>query len=66
MRTSKITREQALEFRKEPALLEKGGVGEDMIYTVCSHGYGSIQCKEKVQGQTLRGRMLQRCHKDRS
>ena len=38
MRTSKITREQALEFRKAPELLEKGGVGEDMIYTVCSHG----------------------------
>ena len=52
--------------QKAPELLEKGGVGEDMIYTVCSHGYGSIQCKEKVQGQAFRGRMLQRCHKDRS
>ena len=26
--------------RKAPELLEKAGVGEDMIYTVCSHGYG--------------------------
>ena len=26
--------------QKAPELLEKGGVGEDMIYTVCSHGYG--------------------------
>lgn len=48
MRTSKITREQALEFRKAPALLEKGGVGEDMIYTVCSHGYGICSDKEPV------------------
>ena len=48
MRTSKITREQALEFRKAPELLEKGGVGEDMIYTVCSHGYGICSDKEPV------------------
>lgn len=26
--------------RKAPELLEKGGVGEDMIYSICSHGYG--------------------------
>ena len=26
--------------QKAPELLVKGGVGEDMIYTVCSHGYG--------------------------
>lgn len=26
--------------RKAPELLEKGSVGEDMIYSICSHGYG--------------------------
>lgn len=26
--------------RKAPELLRKGGVGEDMIYSICSHGYG--------------------------
>lgn len=26
--------------RKAPELLREGGVGEDMIYAVCSHGYG--------------------------
>ena len=31
---------------KAPELLEKGGVGEDMIYTVCSHGYGICSDKE--------------------
>ena len=34
--------------RKAPELLEKGGVGEDMIYTVCSHGYGICSDKEPV------------------
>ena len=28
--------------KKAPELLREGGVGEDMIYSVCSHGYG--QC----------------------
>ena len=42
MRTSRITREQA------PDLLEKGGVGEDMIHTVCSHGYGICSDVEPV------------------
>ena len=26
--------------KKAPELLREGGVGEDMIYAVCSHGYG--------------------------
>lgn len=26
--------------QKAPELLREGGVGEDMIYSVCSHGYG--------------------------
>lgn len=26
--------------RKAPELLREGGVGEDMIYSICSHGYG--------------------------
>lgn len=26
--------------KKAPELLKDGGVGEDMIYSVCSHGYG--------------------------
>lgn len=26
--------------QKAPELLKKGGVGEDMIHSVCSHGYG--------------------------
>ncbi len=34
--------------QKAPELLEKGGVGEDMIYTVCSHGYGICSDMEPV------------------
>ena len=34
--------------QKAPELLEKGGAGEDMIYTVCSHGYGICSDKEPV------------------
>ena len=34
--------------KKAPELLEKGGVGEDMIYTVCSHGYGLCSDVEAV------------------
>ena len=34
--------------QKAPELLEKGGVGEDMIHTVCSHGYGICSDKEPV------------------
>ena len=26
---------------KAPELLREAGVGEDMIYSICSHGYGS-------------------------
>lgn len=26
--------------QKAPELLREGGVGEDMIYSICSHGYG--------------------------
>lgn len=26
--------------RRAPELLREGGVGEDMIYSICSHGYG--------------------------
>ena len=26
--------------KKAPELLKEGGVGEDMIYSICSHGYG--------------------------
>ena len=33
---------------KETELLEKGGVGEDMIHTVCSHGYGICSDVEPV------------------
>lgn len=34
--------------RKAPELLEKAGVGEDMIYTVCSHRYGICSDVEPV------------------
>lgn len=34
--------------QKAPELLEKGGVGEDMIHTVCSHGYGICSDVEPV------------------
>ena len=34
--------------KKAPELLEKGGVGEDMIHTVCSHGYGICSDVEPV------------------
>lgn len=33
---------------KAPELLKEGGVGEDMIYSVCSHGYG-ICCDVKPE-----------------
>ena len=33
---------------KAPDLLKEGGVGEDMIYAVCSHGYG-ICCDIKPE-----------------
>ena len=33
---------------KTPDLLKEGGVGEDMIYAVCSHGYG-ICCDIKPE-----------------
>lgn len=34
--------------QKAPELLEKGGVGEDMIASVCSHGYGLCSDVEPV------------------
>ena len=34
--------------QKAPELLREGGVGEDMIYTVCSHGYGLCSEQEPV------------------
>lgn len=34
--------------RKAPELLRKGGVGEDMIHSVCSHGYGICSDEEPV------------------
>ena len=37
--------------KKAPELLEKGGVGEDMIYTVCSHGYGF--CSDMEPGHEM-------------
>lgn len=33
---------------KAPDLLKEGGIGEDMIYSVCSHGYG-ICCDIKPE-----------------
>ena len=32
--------------RKAPELLRKGGVGEDMIHSICSHGYGICSDEE--------------------
>ncbi len=34
--------------QKAPDLLREGGVGEDMIYSVCSHGYGICSDQEPV------------------
>ena len=34
--------------KKAPALLKKAGVGDDMIHTVCSHGYGLVSDVEPV------------------
>jgi len=34
--------------QKAPELLRAGGVGEDMIYSVCSHGYGICSDLEPV------------------
>ena len=36
--------------RKAPELLQEAGVGEDMIHSVCSHGYGI--CSEEKPEQT--------------
>ncbi|MFP3155179.1 hydrolase [Lachnospiraceae bacterium ZAX-1] len=36
--------------QKAPELLKEGGVGEDMIYSVCSHGYG-ICAKQEPKHQ---------------
>lgn len=34
---------------KAPELLKEGGVGEDMIHAVCSHGYGiTVGCGETI------------------
>ena len=30
---------------KAPELLHEGGVGEEMIHAICSHGYGACQRK---------------------
>lgn len=35
--------------KKAPELLREGGVGEDMIYAVCSHGYGLCSEEEPKQ-----------------
>lgn len=32
--------------KKAPELLKEGGVGDDMIYSVCSHGYGICSGQE--------------------
>ncbi len=32
--------------QKAPELLREAGVGEDMIYSICSHGFGSCSDKE--------------------
>lgn len=34
--------------QKAPEMLREAGAGEDMIYTVCSHGYGICSDKEPV------------------
>ena len=34
--------------KKAPELLKKAGVGDDMIHTVCSHGYGLVSDVEPV------------------
>ena len=38
--------------KKAPELLRKAGVGEDMIYSICSHGYGiccDLEPKEEME-----------------
>ena len=38
--------------QKAPELLRKAGVGEDMIYSICSHGYGiccDLEPKEEME-----------------
>ena len=56
--------------QKAPQLLREGGVGEDMIHSVCSHGYG-ICSEEKPEHQMekvlfavdeLTGLSVQKCH----
>ena len=34
--------------KKAPELLREAGVGEDMIYSICSHGYGICSEEEPV------------------
>ena len=35
--------------KKAPELLREAGVGEDIIYSVCSHGYGRCSTQEPVK-----------------
>lgn len=38
--------------KKAPELLKEGGVGDDMIYSICSHGYGiccDLEPKEEME-----------------
>ena len=40
--------------KKAPELLRKAGVGEDMIYSICSHGYGiTVECGTTIDVEPL-------------
>lgn len=51
--------------KKAPELLKAGGVGDDMIYSICSHGYGicvDIEACSRDGKGALRGRRADRAH----
>ena len=70
MRTSNITREQALallrEYNKEGFHIQHGLTVEGVMCWYANElGYGSFQCEKEIQGQAFCSRMLQRCDPQR-
>ena len=45
--------------KKAPELLKAGGVGDDMIYSICSHGYGICTCAKR---RAVRVQQRHVCH----
>ena len=41
---------------KAPELLREGGVGEEMIHAICSHGYGHVDVKPELRSCRCKAR----------